>query len=218
MKKNLLLTIFAFLAWHIISSTDIKYRKFDNQEGPLFYMPKTEVFMVKYNDGTKETFVEKPVAPKKPMSKTSYVEPQVIKLGGPRVGVVFIGPGRTRDTIRDLWHTGPVMSQFGWGFETRLFTTKQGASGTISFLPMITGVEQGLFLPSISAMVGVRTPGGIEFGVGPNLSLRGAGLDFTAGTTLEIQGLQIPIQIHAIPSNKGFVVSFLTGFNIPKNN
>jgi hypothetical protein len=199
-----------------VSATDIKYKKYDNPDVPLFYIPKTDVFMVRYEDGTKETFVEKPV-PQKKGNKTTYIQPQVIKSGGPRVGVTYVGPGRTRTSLSENWEASPVLSQFGWAFESRLFTTKQGASGLINFIPLIAGVEQGLFLPSITGTVGIRTSGGMEFSIGPNLSLAGAGLALMAGTTLQMQGINIPMHIAAIPSNRGFLFTYLVGFNIPKN-
>ena len=41
-----------------INQTEIKYKKFDNPDGPVFYIPKVEVFMVRYQNGTKDIFTE----------------------------------------------------------------------------------------------------------------------------------------------------------------
>lgn len=39
----------------------IKYRKFDNQTGPVYTVEKQDVFMIKYENGTKDVFDYKPV-------------------------------------------------------------------------------------------------------------------------------------------------------------
>jgi len=39
-----------------VGTTEIKYKKFDNQDGPNYSILKTEVFMIKYANGTKEVF------------------------------------------------------------------------------------------------------------------------------------------------------------------
>ena len=39
-----------------VGINEIKYKKFDNQDGPLYTIIKSEVFMIKYANGTKEVF------------------------------------------------------------------------------------------------------------------------------------------------------------------
>lgn len=39
-----------------VSQTEIKYKKFDNLNGPTFAISKNEVFMVKYENGSKDVF------------------------------------------------------------------------------------------------------------------------------------------------------------------
>lgn len=39
-----------------VGTTEIKYKKFDNQDGPTYTILRTEVFMIKYANGTKEVF------------------------------------------------------------------------------------------------------------------------------------------------------------------
>jgi len=41
-----------------ITQTEIKYKKFDNLEGPTFSILKSEVLMVRYENGTKDIFNE----------------------------------------------------------------------------------------------------------------------------------------------------------------
>ena len=50
------------------------------------------------------------------------------------------------------------------------------------FVPMIGGLDIGKFIPSVSALVGIRAKNGFEFGAGPNLSIY-YGKDFTGGSS-----------------------------------
>ncbi len=63
-----------------IGSTEIKYKKFENLEGPSYNILKAEVFMIKYKNGTKDVFTETapaaanaPVSP--PANTNSYIPP-----------------------------------------------------------------------------------------------------------------------------------------------
>lgn len=39
-----------------VSNQEIKYKKFENLDGPTYTVSKADVFMIKYQNGTKETF------------------------------------------------------------------------------------------------------------------------------------------------------------------
>ena len=41
-----------------VTQTEIKYKKFDNLEGPIFSILKSEVLMIRYENGTKDIFNE----------------------------------------------------------------------------------------------------------------------------------------------------------------
>lgn len=41
-----------------VTTTEIKYKKFDNQNGPTFTILKSDVLMVRYENGTKDIFNE----------------------------------------------------------------------------------------------------------------------------------------------------------------
>lgn len=41
-----------------ISNTDIKYKKWSNQDGPSYILSKSEVFMIKYKNGDKDVFAD----------------------------------------------------------------------------------------------------------------------------------------------------------------
>lgn len=48
-----------------VGATDIKYKKFDNPDGPTFVIPKTDLLMIRYQNGTKDMFSEKTSEEKK---------------------------------------------------------------------------------------------------------------------------------------------------------
>jgi hypothetical protein len=135
------------------------------------------------------------------------------KLSGPRIGVTAItGSNATR--IRDELDVYPVVTQFGWQFETELFRSTTGLSAVTEFVPLVGGLEQGQFLPSLSWMVGLRTSGGAEFAVGPNLSPAGFGLAFAGGVTYRTGELNLPVNLAVVPSRGGLRISVLGGFNL----
>jgi hypothetical protein len=40
-----------------VGTNDVKYKKFDHRNGPTYYIRKSEIFMIKYEDGDKDVFV-----------------------------------------------------------------------------------------------------------------------------------------------------------------
>jgi hypothetical protein len=81
-------------------------------------------------------------------------------------------------------------------------------------VPLISGLEQGVALPSLNWLVGVRTPAGTEFGIGPNITPVGVGLVVAAGVTVRSGALNIPLNVAVATSKSGARVTILTGFNI----
>ncbi|WP_439880826.1 hypothetical protein ACSX1A_16930 [Pontibacter sp. MBLB2868] len=195
----------------------IKYKRFDNQEGPIFTIAKQDVFMIKYENGTKEVFNQAPATSAQGNygNQVGYGNEQKnLKLSGPRIGFTVLSQ-RYSDNINEEFNTdvNNFMTQFGWQFETRVFTLDNGVSGLFEFVPLIGGLEQGKFLPSLSALIGIRGAKGFEFGVGPNLSLGGAGLVLAAGTNFQSQGVNFPVNFAFAPSKDGGRFSVLFGFN-----
>ena len=92
-----------------------------------------------------------------------------------------------------------------------------------------------MFLPSISSVIGARTANGLEFGVGPNLSLSGIGMLFAVGHNFKSGSLNIPVNLVIMPGkdidgtyvgtdgslkdnpyNTGARISIMVGFNMSK--
>ena len=61
-----------------VSPAEIRYKKFDNPDGPTFLIPKTEVLMLRYENGTRDIFTEE----KK--TETSTPEPDDLYIHGQR--------------------------------------------------------------------------------------------------------------------------------------
>lgn len=209
-----------------ITINEIKYKRFDNPEGPLISLAKEDVFMIKYQNGTTEILGKQTQEPVKPPSENAYVHPAQPKetpairptnLSGPRLGATYISPGRAADKLKDEFNAQPVLSLFGWQFETQFFTLPTGTTGVIEFIPLIGGLEQGLFLPTASMLVGLRGPSGLEIGMGPNLSLTGAAMVFAAGVNIRRAEINFPINFAVVASPSGARYSVVLGFNIHKN-
>ena len=204
----------------------VKYHRADNPQGPLFSTLTAEIFMVRYANGTKQVFAAPRAAQAaNPVSTLPVLAPRTpedsifapLEAGGPRIGFTVVGNGRLRDRLRNDYSASNVVTQFGWQFETRLFRLPSGVSGLFEFVPLIGGLEQGLFLPSASGILGIRGANGLEFGFGPNLSLAGAGLAVAAGTTIQGKYVNVPINLAMVPGRQGNRFSLLIGFTYRRN-
>jgi len=142
-------------------------------------------------------------------------EAQIEKLAGPRVGVTMITAGSLSsiirgdvpffsDEVREEWtgstgKYGAAISQYGWQWESR-FADGGDITGIVEWIALVGGMEKGMFLPSASSMVGLRTAKGIEFAIGPNLSLGGIAMVFGAGYNFKFGKLNVPVNIAYVPS------------------
>jgi hypothetical protein len=142
-------------------------------------------------------------------------EAQIEKLAGPRVGVTMITPGSFSsiirgdvsmfsDQVREEWtgstgKYGAAITQYGWQWESR-FADGGDITGIVEWIALVGGMEKGMFLPSASSMVGLRTAKGIEFAIGPNLSLGGIAMVFGAGYNFKFGKLNVPVNIAYVPS------------------
>ena len=141
---------------------------------------------------------------------------QVESLAGPRLGFAFITASPSSGLINgylDLDKMGDLPADYtnnikgafttlyGWQWESR-FADGGDVTGIVEWIALIGGMESGLFLPSISSMVGARTSKGIEFAMGPNLSLGGIAMVFGAGYNFKSGKLNMPVNIGFVPGRK----------------
>lgn len=139
---------------------------------------------------------------------------ETVSLSGPRVGVTFLSQGIVDKLKREGGLTlTPVVTQFGWQFEKQFASTDAGPTAVTEWAVLFGGLEQGVVLPSVSWLIGLRTKSGTEIGAGPNLTGLGVGLVIAAGMTMRAGALNIPVNVAVVPSRSGMRVSFLTGFN-----
>jgi len=66
-----------------IGTEDVKYHRFDNQTGPVYNLKKSEIFMITYQDGSKDVFGKKtqtvqPVKPSEPVKPVTSTTPTVL--------------------------------------------------------------------------------------------------------------------------------------------
>lgn len=166
---------------------------------------------------------------------------------GPRMGfTVFTGTSANR--IRESKSKGgydafPMMFQFGYQFEKQ-YLNQGRYQALFEFIPMITGIDQQLFIPSLTIMNGFRDNfKGWEIAFGPTFSFVRSrewaqGLD---GTFYDIGtfGVQTPdgatitdrLDSRGLPAlTSGFIIAFgrtfksghmnlpINGYVIPSNN
>jgi hypothetical protein len=99
----------------------------------------------------------------------------ILKLSGPRMGfIAFTGQQASvlgKSESIGGYNAFPVMFQFGYQFEKQ-YLNEGNFQALFEFVPMITGLDQGKFFPSITVMNGLRSNlSGWEFAFGPTFSL-----------------------------------------------
>jgi hypothetical protein len=143
------------------------------------------------------------------------VEAQIEKLAGPKLGITLVQSGALAsilrkdvsmfsDEVRQEWtgstgKNGAVMTQYGYQWETR-FSDGGNITGIVEWIALVGGMEKGMFLPSVSSMIGLRNSKGIEFAVGPELSLGGIAMLMGAGYNFKFGKLNVPVSITYVPS------------------
>jgi len=167
---------------------------------------------------------------------------QVQKLAGPRIGITLITAGSTADFLhkgfdyinsdnQKLGETGSAFTtQYGWQWESRFADGGGDVVGIVEWIALLGGMEQGKLLPSLTSVIGARTSSGLEFGVGPNLSLSGIGMICAIGKNFRSGALNLPVNLVFMPGkkmdgkindedytyNSGARISIMVGFNMTK--
>ncbi|WP_375418880.1 hypothetical protein [uncultured Hymenobacter sp.] len=216
-----------------ITPYEIKYKRADNPDGPLIVLRRSDVFMIRYANGLKEVITPAlspgaadatlPAAPAGTAAPAGAAVPgdetqpfENIHLDGPRLGFTVLTGGVLNKAREELDDLKPFLTQFGWQFETRLFRMPNGVSAVAEFVPLLGGLEQGKFIPSLSGLLGIRGPKGFEFGIGPNVTPLGANLVLALGTSYRANGINFPVNLAVVPGNGGARISLLFGFNARK--
>jgi hypothetical protein len=137
-----------------------------------------------------------------------------VDLTGPRFGLTLLSEGVVDELAKRDIVVRPNITQFGWQFERQFFTRDSGASMVSEWVALLGGMEQGVALPSLSWLVGMRTRDGAEFGIGPNITPAGTAMVFAAGMTFRTGTANIPVNVAIVPSRAGTRVTIVTGFSL----
>jgi TolB-like protein len=144
-------------------------------------LPKELPIMTEY--ALKEMFglpIDQTVADK--LSKKSSYESSLnnpddiaLRLSGPRMGFTILtglnGEILNRPINQGGYAAYPVLSQFGYQFEKQ-YLNEGKYQALVEFVPMVTGIDQGLFIPSLTVMNGLRNNiNGFEFAFGPTFAV-----------------------------------------------
>lgn len=137
-----------------------------------------------------------------------------LTLDGPRVGLTMLSDGvRTKLRERDI-DVNPTISQFGWQFERQFYGKPGGLTAVNEWVTLLGGLDQGIVIPSVSWLIGLRTREGAEFGIGPNVTPAGVALAISAGVTFRADSFNVPMNFAVVPTKAGVRVSLLTGFTM----
>jgi len=139
---------------------------------------------------------------------------KTVNLSGPRFGMTALSTGVVDELKKREIEVGSNISQFGWQFEKQFYTRNSGVAAVNEWVVLFGGLDQGVALPSLSWMVGLRTREGAEFGIGPNITPAGVALALAGGVTFRAGNLNVPMNVAVVPSKAGTRISVLTGFNM----
>ena len=139
---------------------------------------------------------------------------KTVNLSGPRFGMTALSTGVVDELKKRDIEVGSNISQFGWQFEKQFYTRNSGVAAVNEWVVLLGGLDQGVALPSLSWMVGLRTREGAEFGIGPNITPAGVALALAGGVTFRAGNLNVPMNVAVVPSKAGTRISLLTGFNM----
>jgi hypothetical protein len=132
---------------------------------------------------------------------------------GPRIGAAYLVGGSVT-AERSGRSVSPLVSLFGWQFEHAFDTGVRSAPVPLTELVALAGgMEQGVVLPSVSWLVGVRRPNGWEAAIGPTLTGAGVQIAFAGGVTHTFGNLNLPVNLAVAPGRRGASISVTTGFN-----
>ena len=138
------------------------------------------------------------------------------RLSGPRFGFTTF-TGETAD-LRDQADLEPIMSQFGWQFETQVVSLESGNQALMEWIFLVGGVEQDELNLSLAWIAGYRLESGVEFGVGPNFSYNRDSGDTTssmvvaAGATMPFGDIYVPLNVALAFAKGGPRITTLLGW------
>ena len=104
-------------------------------------------------------------------SSVNFPDASSLNLSGPRMGFTAFS-GELSRIYKDVESVGgfdalPLMFQFGYQFEVK-YLNQGDFQALFEIIPIVTGLDQGKFIPSVSILNGMRSNRtGFEFAFGP---------------------------------------------------
>lgn len=134
---------------------------------------------------------------------------------GPRIGVTYVAsdPEEFNEQLQKMYPNDdrkyiPFFTQFGINLEQRVRLGSTKSHFAIQEILVVGGIDQGIFIPSFSFLIGFRSHTGFEFGLGPNFILKWAqdelelatSVLYAIGWTFSFHTAYIPINLAVIPT------------------
>jgi hypothetical protein len=139
---------------------------------------------------------------------------KTLDLAGPRFGLTVLSDGVVQKLAERDVTVGSTISQFGWQFEKQFYSKAGGMTALNEWVALVGGLDQGVAIPSLSWLIGLRSKEGAEFGIGPNVTPAGAALVVAAGVTFRAGVLNVPMNFAVVPTKAGTRVTVLSGFTL----
>lgn len=100
---------------------------------------------------------------------------QRLNLSGPRMGYTFFTGTAAHilksSTNRGGFNVNPHFFQMGYQFEKQ-YLSEGRWQALVEIIPLISGVDQGIIIPSLTVMNGIRSNvNGLEFAIGPSVNV-----------------------------------------------
>ncbi|MEM1325696.1 MAG: hypothetical protein AAGI23_07075 [Bacteroidota bacterium] len=122
-----------------------------------------------------------------------------LNLSGPRMGLNIL-TGETADVFKlpeneGGYNANPILFQFGYQFEIQ-YLNEGNMQGLFEIIPLVSGLEQGLFIPSCTVLHGLRNNrNGLEFAFGPTFTSKKVGTGYfdEAGDWVLLRNGRTPI-------------------------
>lgn len=138
-----------------ISTDVIKYKKFENPDGPLYVIEKIKVVMITYKNGSKDVFSEQP-AVQKTEKKSVEPDPKSTILAAKRGIVKQNGKIISKSEVRSIMAGNSVaLNQYKSGTKLILSGEILGYAGLGIVLIAAVVESRGAFSDNSAAMVGI---------------------------------------------------------------
>jgi hypothetical protein len=135
---------------------------------------------------------------------------------GPRFGVAVLTRG-SETARQENKPFSPVTSLFGWQIEHPFDIGPEMPTLVTELVVLVGGLEQNVFLPSATWLIGMRQTNGLEFGVGPTVTATGTQIAFAGGITQKFGNVNVPLNLAIAPSRVGVALSITAGFNVRRD-